>query len=83
MYASENGHIEVVRTLLESGANINAQTNVMNHYDYDDNYYEGKVRNQMMMMIIVIKLLTILMMLLMMIVIDVFMLIIDNYDDSK
>ena len=40
---------------------------------------KSKVRNQMMMMIII--LLTILM--IMMIVIDVFMLIIYNYDDSK
>ncbi len=65
MWASENGHHDIVRTLLEAKADLNAK---------DD------VRNQLMMMIIII-LLTILMMLLM-IVIDVFMLIIDNYDDS-
>ena len=41
---------------------------------------KSNVRNQTMMMIIIIILLTILMM---MIVIDIFMLIIDNYDDSK
>jgi len=69
MMASANGHNDIVRTLLEVGGDINAQ---------------NKVRNQMMMIIIIIILLTILMMMLMiMIVIDVFMLIIDNYDDSK
>ena len=69
MWASYNGHHDIVRTLLEAKANVNAQ---------------DKVRNQLMMMIIIIIiLLTILMMMIMMIVIDVFMLIIDNYDDSK
>jgi len=69
MEASWWGHLEVVRTLLEAEADLNAKTNV---------------RNQIMMMLIIIILLTILMMmLLMMIVIHVFMLIIDNYDDSK
>jgi len=68
MGASENGHLEVVRTLLEGGADINAKNNV---------------RNQIMMMIIIILLTILMMMLLMMIVIDVFMLLIDNYDDSK
>ncbi len=70
MWASGNGDLDIVRTLLEAKANVNAQ---------------DKVRNQLMMMIIIIIiLLTILMMMLMMmIVIDVFMLIIDNYDDSK
>jgi hypothetical protein len=67
MRASENGHHDIVRTLLEAKADVNAKNNV---------------RNQLMMMIIII-LLSILMMLIMMIVIDVFMLIIDNYDDSK
>ncbi len=70
--ASENGNLEVVRTLLEGKVDVNTKTNV---------------RNQMMMMmmiIIIIILLTIvMMMLMMMIVIDVFILIIDNYDDSK
>ena len=67
MMASDNGHHDIVRTLLEAKANLNAKNNV---------------RNQLMMMIIII-LLSILMMLIMMIVIDVFMLIIGNYDDSK
>ena len=63
------GHLEVVRTLLEAEVDVNAQSNV---------------RNLMVMMMLTIILLTILMMMLMiMIVIDVFMLIIDNYDDSK
>ncbi len=67
MRASRDGHLEVVRTLLDAKAYINAKT---------------YVRNQMM--IIIIKLLTILMMMLMMmIVINIFMIIIDNYDDSK
>jgi len=39
MWASENGHHDIVCTLLEGGADINAQTNV---------------RNQMIMMIIVV-----------------------------
>ena len=67
MGASSYGHHDIVRTLLEAKADLNAQTNV---------------RNQLMMMMILITLLTILMMI-MMIVIDVFMLILDNYDDSK
>ena len=66
MSASGNGHHDIVRTLLEAKADVNAQ---------------NSVRNQLM--IIIIILLTILMMMIMMIVIDVFMLIIDNYDDSK
>ena len=65
MMASGKGHHDIVRTLLEAKADLNAKTNV---------------RNQLMMMIVI--LITILMMM-MMIVIDVFMLIIDNYDDSK
>ena len=64
MWASRNGYHDIVRTLLEAKADVNAKNNV---------------RNQMMMIMILI-LLTILMM---MIVIDVFMLIIDNYDDSE
>ena len=50
MMASWYGHLEVVRTLLEGGGDVNAQSNV---------------RNQMMMIIIII-LLTILMMMMMM-----------------
>ena len=68
MLVSGNGKHDIVRTLLEAKADLNAKNNV---------------RNQLMMMIIIIILLTILMMMIMMIVIDVFMLIIDNYDDSK
>ena len=68
MAASGYGHHDIVRTLLEAKADLNAK---------------NKVRNQLMMMMIIIILLTILMMMLLMIVIDVFMLIIDNYDDSK
>ncbi len=68
MLASQNGHHDIVRTLLEAKADVNAKNNV---------------RNQLMMMIIIIILLTILTMMMLMIVIDVFMLIIDNYDDSK
>jgi cation transport ATPase len=58
MLASGNGHHDIVRTLLEAKADLNAKNNV---------------RNQLMMIIIII-LLTILMMMIMMIVIDVFML---------
>jgi cell division septal protein FtsQ len=71
MGASWYGHHDIVRTLLEGGANINAKDNVRNQL-------------MMMMMMMIIILLTILMVMLMMvIVIDVFMLTIDNYDDSK
>ena len=69
MRASYNGHHDIVRTLLEAEADVNAEDNVRNQM-------------MMMMMIIIIIVLTILMMM-MMIVIDVFMYIIDNYDDSK
>ena len=68
MMASLIGHHDIVRTLLEAKADLNAKNNV---------------RNQLMMMMMIIILVTILMMMIMMIVIDVFMLIIDNYDDSK
>ena len=63
MNASGNGHLNVVRTLLEAGADLNAKTNV---------------RNQMMMMmmmvtmiIIIIILFTILIMMMMMMMIVV------------
>ena len=39
MWASENGHLDIVRTLLEGGGDINAKDNV---------------RNQMMMMMMMI-----------------------------
>ncbi len=59
MEASGNGHHEVLRTLLQDGGDVHAETNM--------------VRNQLMMMMMIIIVLTILMtMLLMMIVIDVF-----------
>ena len=68
MYASLNDHLQVIRTLLEGGADVNVKNNV---------------RNQMMMKIILILLTILMMMLVMTIVIDVFMLLIDKYDDSK
>ena len=39
MYASANGHLDIVRTLLDAGGDLNVKSNV---------------RNQMMMMIIII-----------------------------
>ncbi len=68
MLASGKGHHDIVRTLLEAKADLNDKNNV---------------RNQMMMIIILILLTILMMMLVMTIVIDVFMLIIDKYDDSK
>ncbi len=68
MRASQYGKHDIVRTLLEGGGDLNAQNNV---------------RNRMMIIIIIILLTILMMMIMMMIVIDVFMLIIDNYDDSK
>ena len=50
MYASYNGHLDIVRTLLESGGDINAQNNV---------------RNQMMMMIVMMVIMMMMMMMLM------------------
>ena len=47
MGASDNGHLDVVRTLLEGGADVNAQTEVSNQ--------------TMMMILIIIKVLTIMM----------------------
>ena len=56
MKASFNGHLEVVRTLLEGGGDVNA---------------ESEVRNQMIiMMMIIIILLTIMMMMMTTIVIN-------------
>ncbi len=51
MWASWNGHHDIVRTLLEGGANINAKNNV---------------RNQMMMIILLTIFLLLLMMMMMM-----------------
>ena len=45
MYASMNGHLEVVRTLLEAEADINAKANVRNQW----------MMMMMMMMIVVIN----------------------------
>ncbi len=36
MYASSYGHHDIVRTLLEAKADVNAQTNVRNQNDDDD-----------------------------------------------
>ena len=56
MIASVNGHLDIVRILLEVGGDVNAQTNV---------------RNQMMMMMMMMMmiLLTILMMIMMMMIV--------------
>jgi len=37
MYASENGHHDIVRTLLEAKADINAKNNVRNQFMNSDN----------------------------------------------
>ena len=55
MYASWNGHLNVVRTLLEARANLNDKNNVRNQ--------------MMMMMMIIIILLTILIMMMMMMIV--------------
>ena len=56
MYASRNGHLDIVRTLLDGGGDLNVKSNV---------------RNQMMMMMImmIIILLTILIMMMMMMIV--------------
>ena len=54
MRASWNGHLNVVRTLLDGGGDVNAQ---------------NKVRNEMMMMMIIILLTILIMMMMMMIVV--------------
>ena len=46
MWATQNGHLKIVRTLLEYGVDVNAQSNV---------------RNQAMMMTIIISLIVMLM----------------------
>ncbi len=68
MGASELGKLEVVRTLLESGADVNAQTNVSN-----------QMRVIMIMIIIIIMLTTTMMMMMMMIKVEN---VIDN-DDGR
>ena len=54
MNASRNGHLDIVRTLLECGGDVNVKTNV---------------RNQMMMMMIIILLTILIMTMMMMIVV--------------
>ena len=42
MWASNNGHLDTVRTLLEDGADVNAKNNVMNQMTMiGDNYDSG------------------------------------------
>jgi ankyrin repeat protein len=55
MGASYNGHHDIVRTLLEGGGDVNAQS---------------KVRNQMMMMIILLTILMMMMMMMMIVIND-------------
>ena len=55
MRASQNGYLDIVRTLLDGGADVNAQNNVRNQ--------------MMMMMMIIIILLTILIMMMMMMIV--------------
>ena len=55
MNASGNGHLDIVRTLLDGGVNVNDKNNVRNQ--------------MMMMMMIIIILLTILIMMMMMMIV--------------
>ncbi len=70
MWASGNGHHDIVRTLLEAKADLNAKSNVRNQNDDDDddddntiNYLDDDAADDDSYRL--------------------FMLIIDNYDDSK
>ena len=54
MKASCNGHLDIVRTLLDGGGDLNVKS---------------KVRNQMMMMMIILLTILIMMMMMMMIVV--------------
>ena len=54
MRASYNGHLDIVRTLLEGGGDLNVKS---------------KVRNQMMMIMMIIILLTILIKMMMMMIV--------------
>ena len=54
LMASENCHLDIVRTLLEAGGDLNVK---------------NKVRNHMMMMMMIIILLTILIMMMMMMIV--------------
>ena len=51
MCASQNGHLDIVRTLLECGGDVNAQ---------------NKVRNQMMIMMMMMMMMMVIMMMMMM-----------------
>ena len=64
MRASENGHLECVRTLLENQADVNAKDNV---------------RNQMMMMTLIIVIIIMIMMMVMVMAV-IYELIVDNDD---
>jgi len=66
MMASWKGHHEIVRTLLENQADVNAQRNVRNHH------HHHLTTMMMMMMIIIIVVLTIVMMVMMIVI---------NYED--
>ena len=59
MTASYNGHLEVVRTLLDGGGDVNAQTNVRN-----------QMMMMMIMMIIILSTILIMMMMMMIVVIN-------------
>ena len=54
MWASKNGHLDIVRTLLDGGGDINVK---------------NKVRNQMMMMMMIILLTILIMMMMMMMIV--------------
>ena len=55
MRASYNGHLDIVRTLLDGGGDLNVKS---------------KVRNQMMMMMIILLTILIMMMMMMIVVIN-------------
>ena len=55
MWASLNGHLDIVRTLLDGGGDLNAKNNV---------------RNQMMMMMILLTILMMMMMMMIVVIND-------------